>query len=52
MMITVRIMGGYTLDNYYRLEGTGMDLKLGCYYTAYRKFPFPFGICCAHAYMV
>ena len=44
--------GGYTLDNYYRLEGTGMDLKLGVIYTAYRKFPFPFGICCAHAYMV
>ena len=21
--------GGYTLDNYYRLEGTGMGLKLG-----------------------
>lgn len=24
--------GGYTLDNYYRLEGTGMDLKLGLLY--------------------
>ncbi|MCQ5373296.1 hypothetical protein NE540_24295, partial [Phocaeicola vulgatus] len=21
--------GGYTLDNYYRLEATGLDLKLG-----------------------
>ena len=24
-----RMTGGYTLDNYYTLDGTGIDLKLG-----------------------
>ena len=52
MMIRVRIMGGYTLDNYYRLEGTGMDLKLGVIVRPIESSPFRFGICRSHAYMV
>lgn len=35
--------GGYTLDNYYRLEGTGMDLKLGVIVRPIESSPFRLG---------
>ena len=35
--------GGYTLDNYYRLEGTGMDLKLGVIIRPIESSPFRLG---------
>lgn len=36
-------MGGYTLDNYYRLEGTGVDLKLGVIVRPMENSPFRVG---------
>lgn len=36
-------MGGYTLDNYYRLEGTGIDLKLGIIVRPIESSPFRIG---------
>lgn len=35
--------GGYTLDNYYRLEGTGMDIKLGIIVRPIESSPFRVG---------
>ena len=35
--------GGYTLDNYYRLEGTGLDLKLGVIVRPIESSPFRLG---------
>lgn len=35
--------GGYTLDNYYRLEGAGIDLKLGAIIRPIEESPFRFG---------
>lgn len=35
--------GGYTLDNYYGLEGTGVDLKLGIIVRPFESSPFRFG---------
>ena len=36
--------GGYTLDNYYRLTGTGVDLKLGVIVRPIEESPFRFGL--------
>lgn len=36
-------LGGYTLDNYYRLEGTGVDLKLGVIVRPVESSPFRIG---------
>ncbi|WP_455674391.1 hypothetical protein [Phocaeicola sp.] len=36
-------MGGYTLDNYYHLEGTGIDLKLGVIVRPIESSPFRIG---------
>lgn len=36
--------GGYTLDNYYGLEGTGVDLKLGVIVRPVEDFPFRLGL--------
>ena len=35
--------GGYTLDNYYALDGTGIDLKLGVIVRPFESSPFRFG---------
>lgn len=35
--------GGYTLDNYYHLEGTGIDLKLGVIVRPFESSPFRIG---------
>lgn len=35
--------GGYTLDNYYRLEGTGVDFKLGVIVRPIEDSPFRLG---------
>lgn len=35
--------GGYTLDNYYKLEGTGIDLKLGVIVRPLESSPFRIG---------
>ncbi len=36
--------GGYTLDNYYGLEGTGLDFKLGVIVRPFESSPFRFGV--------
>ena len=36
--------GGYTLDNYYRLEGSGVDLKLGAIIRPFEESPFRIGL--------
>ena len=36
--------GGYTLDNYYRLEGSGVDLKLGVIMRPFEDSPFRVGL--------
>lgn len=36
--------GGYTLDNYYNLEGTGIDLKLGVIVRPLEESPFRIGL--------
>lgn len=36
--------GGYTLDNYYELSGTGVDLKVGAIFRPFEESPFRFGI--------
>ena len=36
--------GGYTLDNYYSLEGSGVDLKLGAIFRPFEDSPFRFGL--------
>lgn len=36
--------GGYTLDNYYRLDGSGMDLKLGVIVRPFENSPFRVGL--------
>ena len=36
--------GGYTLDNYYSLEGTGVDLKLGVIVRPLEESPFRIGL--------
>lgn len=36
--------GGYTLDNYYRMEGSGMDLKLGVIVRPFESSPFRVGL--------
>ena len=36
--------GGYTLDNYYALEGTGVDLKLGAIVRPVEDSPFRLGV--------
>lgn len=36
--------GGYTLDNFYRLEGTGIDLKLGIIVRPLEDSPFRIGL--------
>lgn len=36
--------GGYTLDNYYRLTGTGVDLKLGVIVRPIEDSPFRLGL--------
>lgn len=36
--------GGYTLDNYYRLEGSGFDLKLGVIVRPIEDSPFRLGL--------
>ena len=36
--------GGYTLDNYYRLEGSGVDLKLGVILRPFEESPFRLGL--------
>ena len=36
--------GGYTLENDYKLEGTGVDLKLGAIFRPLEDSPFRFGI--------
>ena len=36
--------GGYTLDNYYSLTGTGVDLKLGVIVRPIEESPFRFGL--------
>ena len=35
--------GGYTLDNYYTLDGTGIDLKLGVIVRPFESSPFRLG---------
>lgn len=36
--------GGYTLENYYRLEGSGADLKLGVIVRPFEESPFRLGL--------
>ena len=36
--------GGYTLDNYYGLEGTGVDFKLGVIARPFEESPFRIGL--------
>ena len=36
--------GGYTLENYYGLEGSGVDLKLGVIYRPFEESPFRLGL--------
>lgn len=36
--------GGYTLDNYYELEGAGVDLKLGAIIRPFEESPFRIGL--------
>ena len=36
--------GGYTLDNYYELEGAGVDLKLGVILRPFEASPFRIGL--------
>ena len=36
--------GGYTLDNYYSLQGTGVDLKLGAILRPFEESPFRLGL--------
>jgi long-subunit fatty acid transport protein len=36
--------GGYTLDNYYTLKGTGVDLKLGAIVRPFEESPFRVGL--------
>ena len=36
--------GGYTLENYYKLEGTGVDLKLGAIVRPFEDSPFRLGL--------
>ena len=36
--------GGYTLENYYNLEGTGLDLKLGAIVRPFEDSPFRVGL--------
>ena len=36
--------GGYTLDNYYSLEGSGVDLKLGVIFRPFEESPFRLGL--------
>ena len=36
--------GGYTLDNYYSLEGSGVDLKLGVIFRPFEDSPFRLGL--------
>lgn len=36
--------GGYTLENYYRMEGTGVDFKLGVIVRPFENSPFRLGL--------